>query len=223
MRNSRLVGVRVLLVVGAVAVWPDPVIARQPEVGLPANLHVDLLFQPVVEGMRQRSPAFRRQIARIGSAGTVQVRVLPEDRPRPTEGVDARTAFTFDSGALVSAHVYLRMTPQVPRFIAHEMEHILEQLDGIDLQAQNGNGVVWKSNDTTLETRRAIEAGLLVEQEIARDADRGTTQVRVAAAGASQTIVQRERDGVPLSERTGRLQRQRPVRRAHLGGAPGRG
>ena len=163
------------------------------------------MFQAVVEGMCQRSPAFRRQIARIGAARTVRVRVLPEDRPRPTAGVDARTAFTFDGGTLVSAHVYLRMTPQVPRFIAHEIEHILEQLDGIDLRAQAGNGVVWKSNDTTFETRRAIEAGLLVERDIARDAGRGEPQVQAAAAGASQAIVQRERDGVPLSERTGRL------------------
>ena len=163
------------------------------------------MFQPVVEGMRQRSPAFRRQVARIGAARTFRVRVLPEDRPRPTAVSDARTAFTFDGGTLVSAHVYLRMTPQVPRFIAHEMEHILEQLDGIDLQAQDGNGVVWKSNDTTFETRRAIEAGLLVEQEVARDAGRGEPQANAAAAGAFQAIVQRERDGVPLSERTGRL------------------
>ena len=205
MRTARLDGVRVLLVVCAVTAWPDLAIARQPEAGLPANLYVDPLFQPVVEGMRQRSPAFRRQIARIGSARTFQARVVPEDRPRPTAGVDARTAFTFDGGTLVSADVYLRMTPQVPRFIAHEMEHILEQLDGIDLQAQDGNGVVWKSNDTTFETRRAIEAGLLVELEIARDAGRGEPRVNAAAAGASQAIVQRERDGVPLSERTGRL------------------
>ena len=205
MRTERLDGVRVLLVVCAVAAWPDLATARQPEAGLPANLQVDPMFQVVAEGMFQGSPAFRRQVARISASPTVRVLVLPEDRPRPTAGVDARTAFTFDGGTLVSAHVYLRMTPQVPRFIGHEMEHILEQLDGIDLRAQDGNGVVWKSNDTTFETRRAIEAGLLVELEIARDAGRGGPQVKAAAAGASQAIVQRERDGVPLSERTGRL------------------
>ena len=96
MRTARQDGVRVLLVVCAVTAWPDLAIARQPEAGLPANLDVDPMFQVVVEGMCQRSPAFRRQIARIGAARTVRVRVLPEDRPRPTAGVDARTAFTFD-------------------------------------------------------------------------------------------------------------------------------
>ena len=222
MRTARLDGVRVLLVVCAVTAWTDLAFGRQPEAGLPANLQVDPMFQPVVEGMRQRSPAFRRQMTRIGAARTFRVRVLPEDRPRPTAGADARTAFTFDAGALVSAQVYLRMTPQVPRFIAHEMEHIIEQLDGIDLRAQDGNGVVWKSIDTSFETRRAIEAGLLVEQEVARGTVRDTPRADTAASGALLSIVQRERDGVPLSDRTATDQRKRPVRRAHLGGAPGR-
>ena len=181
--------------------WPSPASRKRV---LPANLAVDPMFQVVVEGMRQRSPAFRRQIARIGAARTFRVRVVPEDRPRPTAGADARTELTFNGGTLVSAHVYLRMSPQVPRFIGHEMEHILEQLDGIDLQAQAGNGVVWKSNNTTFETRRAIEAGLLVELEVARDAGRGEPQVK-AARGASRAIVQRERDEGPLSARTGRV------------------
>ena len=49
--TTRQDGVRVLIVVCAVTAWPDLAIARQPEAGLPANLYVDPLFQPVVEGM----------------------------------------------------------------------------------------------------------------------------------------------------------------------------
>ena len=179
MRTRRQDGVRVLLVVCAVAAWPDLAIARHPEAGLPANLYVDL---------------------------QVRVRVLPEDQPRPTAGVDARNELRFDGGGtLVSAHVYLRMTPQVPRVIAHEMEHIIEQLDGIDLRAQAGNGVVWKSRDTSFETRRAIEAGLLVAQQVARVAGRGEPQVEAAAGAAPLAIVQREREEAPFSARTGRV------------------
>ena len=205
MRTAHLDGVRIILGACAVAAWTDLALARQPEAGLPANLHVDPQFQPVVEGMRQRSPAFRRQMTRIGAAQTFRVRVLPEDQPRPAATSDARTAFIFDAGALVSAQVYLRMTPQVPRFIAHEMEHIIEQLDGIDLRAQAGNGVVWKSNDSSFETRRAIEAGLLVEQEVARGGVRDTPQAGTAPSGSLLSIVQREREAIPLSDRTGRI------------------
>ena len=98
----------------------------------------------------------------------------------------------LDAGVLVSAHVYLRMTPKAPRLIAHEMERIVEQLDGVDLRAQAGNGVVWKSNDAAFETSRAMEAGHRVAREIANTAGRGEPQVEAAAAGASQGIVQRD-------------------------------
>jgi Tol biopolymer transport system component len=198
-RTARLDGVRVLLVLCAVTAWPDLPIARQAEAGLLANLDVDPRFRVVVDGMRERSAAFRRQIARIGSAQMFRVRVLPEDRTRPTSGVDARTVFTFDRGVLARADIYLRMA--TAELIAHEMEHIVEQLDGIDLRVQAGNGVVWKSHDNSFETRRAIEAGRLVAQEVADGVGRGKTPVEAAAGG----IIQRERDGGPLSEHTGRL------------------
>jgi Tol biopolymer transport system component len=203
-RRAQLDGVRVLTVVCAVTAWPGLASARQPG-ALPTNLDVDPMFQAVVEGMWQRSPAFRRQIARIGAAPMSRVRVLAEDQPRPSLGSHARTAFTFRGGAVLTAHVYLRMTPQVSRFIAHEMEHILEQLDGVDLRAQDGNGVVWKSHDSSFETTRAIEAGLLVEQEVAGGAVLVAPRTGSAAPGAPLSIVQRERDAVPLSDRTARI------------------
>ena len=204
MRTARQNGIRIILGACAVAAWTDLVVARQPETPLPANLDVDPMFQVVVEGMRQRSPAFRRQVARIGATPTIRVRLLPEDQPRPTLASHARTAITFDAGFPVSAHVYLRMTPQVSRFIAHEMEHIIEQLDGIDLRAQDGNGVVWKSGDSSFETQRSIEAGLLVEREVTR-AVRVVPKVGVAAGSAPLPIAQREREAVPLADRTARI------------------
>jgi hypothetical protein len=151
--------------------------------------------------MRQRSPAFRRQIARIGAAPMLRIRILPEDRVRPL-GVDARTVCTFNGDTLVNAHVYLRMPS--PELIAHEMEHIVEQLDGIDLRAQAGNGVAWKSHDNAFETSRAIRAARLVAQEVARGGGRGTPPV-AAAGGSSAAIAQREHHALPLSERTARL------------------
>lgn len=205
MRTARSNGAWIILGACAVAAWTDLVTARQHEAPLPANLDVDPIFQAVVERMHQRSPAFRRQLARIGATPTFRVRLLPEDRPRPSRTEDARTSFSPDGGTPASAQVYLRMTPQVPRFIAHEMEHIIEQLDGVDLRAQDGNGVVWKSGDTSFETRRAIEAGLRVEQEVARGAVPGSPQAGAAPNEALLVVAQRERDAVPLSDRTARI------------------
>ena len=44
------------------------------------------------------------------------------------------------------------------------MEHIIEQLDDVNLQAQAGNGTVWKERDGSFETQRAMEEGQ-VEQK----------------------------------------------------------
>jgi hypothetical protein len=70
--TARLGSVRMFLGACTVAAWPGLVFGRQPEALLPANLDVDLMFHVVVEGMRERSPAFRRQIARIGAARALQ-------------------------------------------------------------------------------------------------------------------------------------------------------
>jgi Tol biopolymer transport system component len=187
------------------ATFTDLVVASRPETTLPANLDVDPMFQAVVQGMCQRSPAFRRQVARIGAAGTLRVRLLPDDQPRPTQVSHARTTIHFEAGFPVSAEVYLRLTPQISRFIGHEMEHLLEQLDGVDLRAQDGNGVVWKSGDASFETRRAIEAGLRVEQEVAGNTRRPMPDGGGAAQGARLSIAQRDRDAGPLSGRSARI------------------
>ena len=71
--------------------------------------------------------------------------VLVEDRPRRPSSSRARTVLKSQDGSLASAHVYLKPSLDAPELIAHELEHILEQLDGVDLQAQAGNGVVWKA------------------------------------------------------------------------------
>ena len=160
-----------MLVAGAaVLVWADPGLARQRGDALPANLDVAPMFEAVVETLRQHSPVFRRQVARIAAEPTSRVRILLDDQPRLVGGPEARSVFTFKGAALVSADVYLRVTPQAPGLLAHEMEHLLEQLEGIDLEAQSGNGVVWKSSDTAFETARAIAAGRQAAQEVAHGA-----------------------------------------------------
>ena len=107
----------------------------------------------------------------------------------------------------MSAQVYLKPSLDAPEFIAHELEHILEQLDGVDLQAQAGNGVVWKAGDGAFETRRAIEAGRRVAREITTGSD--VTDVRHRPhenhADRLTTVVQQDRDATPSSVRAARV------------------
>ena len=126
---------------------------------LPPNLEVASVFRVFVDKMWQASPTFRGQGRRLAAGTGLHVSVLVEDLPRPASSSKARTVLKHQDGSLVSARVYLKPSLDAAELIAHELEHVMEQLDGVDLQAQAGNGVVWKSGDGAFETRRAIEAG----------------------------------------------------------------
>jgi TolB protein len=174
-------------------------------IGLPPNLEADQVFQVFLDSMWQSSSTFRRQVSRL--AGTVSVRVLPEDLPRRPSSSRARTVLGHQDGSLVSARVYLKPSLDAVELIAHELEHILEQLDGVDLQAQAGNGVVWKAGDGAFETRRAIEAGRRVAREITTGSD--STDARHLPhenhANRLTTVVQRDRNATPSSVRSARV------------------
>ena len=174
---------------------------------LPSNLEVASVFRPFLDKMWQASPTFRGQWRRLAAGTGVRLSVLVEDLPRPAPSYKARTLLRHQDGSLVSAQVYLTPSSDAPEFIAHELEHILEQLDGVDLQAQAGNGVVWKAGDGAFETRRAIEAGRRVARDITTGSD--PTEVPDPAdenhADRLTTVVQQDRNATPSSVRSARV------------------
>ncbi len=173
---------------------------------MPSNLQVASVFRPFLDKMWATSPTFRGQWRRLAAGTGVRLSVLVEDLPRPARSYNARTLLRHQDGSLVSARVYLKPSPDAPEFIAHELEHILEQLDGVDLQAQAGNGVVWKAGDGAFETRRAIEAGRRVAREITRS---DVTEVRHLPhedhADRLTTVVQQDRNATPSSVGSARV------------------
>jgi Tol biopolymer transport system component len=178
-----------------------------PPVVLPSNLEVASVFRPFLDKMWQASPTFRGQWRRLAAGTGVRLSVLVEDLPRPASSSKARTVLRHQNSSLVSAHVYLKPSLDAAELIAHELEHILEQLDGVDLQVQAGNGVVWKSGDGDFETRRAIEAGRRVAREITTGSN--VTDVRHLPHGnyahRLTTVVQRDRNATPSSVRSARV------------------
>ena len=134
---------------------------------LPANLIVPDAARPVVASMWQNSPAFRRQCARLAENPAVIVRI--ELRVVMTNGL--AQAIVGRHGVKVDADV--RVALLKPRLyaehIAHELEHVLEQLDGIDLRrlARQGlDGVVDLGGQ--YETARARSVGQTVALETLR-------------------------------------------------------
>jgi Tol biopolymer transport system component len=80
----------------------------------------------------------------------------------------------YRSGLLVSVDIHVTSFDEPIELIAHEIEHVIEQLDGIDLEAHARTGNVWKKEDGAFETWRAIEIGKRVAREVSLAA--ATTQ-----------------------------------------------
>ena len=132
----------------------------------PANLTVAAVFGPALDHMLRLSPTFRRQCRRLAAATNVIVVIqLEELQRRPS--FYARTTFAHGNhDELIAADVFLQSPANAAELIAHEIEHVLEQLDGVDLEAQLESGNVWKHEDGGFETRRATEVGRRVAREV---------------------------------------------------------
>jgi hypothetical protein len=88
-----------------------------------------------------------------------------------SSSVYAGTVLARENGVLIAADVFLSHSSDTVELIAHEVEHILELLDEVDLAAQVGAGHVCKRTDGAFETQRAIAAGRRVAREVAQRPD----------------------------------------------------
>jgi hypothetical protein len=137
-------------------------------VSVPGNVAVPDNLRPTVATMLRDSSTFRRQCARLARASdldvTVQRILLPESA---TGGAFTRIVRRADG--TLEADVRIDALGDSVLLIAHEFEHILEQLDGVDLAAmaaRTDTGVSERAADGQFETERAVAAGRRVAQEV---------------------------------------------------------
>ena len=146
-------------------------VLSRPTIEIPPNLLVPPFLRSVVDSMRT-SPTFRRQCVRIANApGTVVV--LGWFLPQGTERVRARTVVSTAPDGTRFAMVAIRPADNQVELIAHELEHVLEQLDDVDLPALAAvptSGVRrCDCGKETFETIRAVRAGLEAAAEVRRN------------------------------------------------------
>jgi hypothetical protein len=134
--------------------------------GLPQNLDVDQTLLPVLRAMWQRSRTFRSQCARIKHAQSLTL-VLGWGRAAQLRTSDARAAIVTLNGRTRAEIVVGRELgdSQLVAVIAHEFEHIVEQLDGVRLTGRGQEGVT-RDRDGTFETARAKRTARTVVYEI---------------------------------------------------------
>lgn len=145
-------------------------IARPPESSpWPCRLIIPPSLQRVVEAGWEHSPTFRGQCQRLAEAGAIVMLdafTLPKSRP-------ARAGISIYSDGSVVARVTVPLNARTLELVAHELEHVLEQVDGVNLAVEaalsrslmSRSGTAVRLPGGEFETRRAIEAGLRVAAE----------------------------------------------------------
>jgi hypothetical protein len=139
------------------------------QLALPANLVIADMYRPLVEAMLRDSPTFRRQCVRIAAEPglTVQLTVSPPPKRSTHRAV---TRLTRNAHGDLTAVVEIGAFEDTQELIAHELEHVIEQLDGIDLAARASmphTGVTpLGGRAAVFETTRAQRVGLKVVSEL---------------------------------------------------------
>ena len=141
-----------------------------PAAGPPPNVTVPAAYRALVGEMFRYSPTFRRQCNRIARAPVLQVEIKQALLAGPTSD-EARTQIVRRPDGVIEADVQLGASGDPALLIAHEFEHIIEQLDGVDLPlmaSRAASGVHRVPGSEHFETDRAIAAGHRVSEEVSR-------------------------------------------------------
>jgi hypothetical protein len=154
---------------GATRVYAASYNGAYDDVALAPNIIVAELYRPVVRGMLERSATFRRQCARIAGATNLTIEIRSE--PPPASAPAAWTTIQRRLGQPTSAVIVVPSSGRTAELIAHELEHVIEQLDGIDLAKKadvRGSGVRHCAcgEDEAFETTRAILTGRQVAEDV---------------------------------------------------------
>lgn len=136
----------------------------------PPNLLVSSMYRPVVESMLRDSPTFRRQCVRIAAESRLTVRLSIGSVPLGSD-VRAITRISWSGSGHLTAVVNIGFRENAQELIAHEFEHIIEQLDGVDLKARaalahTGVTSIGHHSADKFETTRAQRTGLKVVAEL---------------------------------------------------------
>jgi len=133
---------------------------------IPANLTVPGTLRPLLEEVLRRSPTFRQQVLKLRNAPHVKMAIRYSDVSSWHVLRAESTVLRYEWGAM-QVDTQLYTVRDVVEVVAHELEHVCEQIDGLDvrqLSHQRNTGVY--SAGRHFETRRAV----LIGRQVAREA-----------------------------------------------------
>lgn len=155
---------------GVVRVYANEQTPTAAAAALPPNMRVAGMYQTLVAKMLERSATFRRQCLRIARADRLEVVLTTFQGYAPARFRARSRLETARDGRLI-ATLEIKPLDDSAELIAHEIEHVIEWLDGVDLRARaalRASGV--ETDDTgTYETIRATRIGRIVTRELHND------------------------------------------------------
>jgi hypothetical protein len=134
----------------------------------PSNIWVQQDLRETMTALWETSPTFRAQCEKIGAQRRYHVHIVTDASMVLHRRCRAQcTMRTFTSG-LVMARIAVPDKHELNELIPHELEHVIEHIDGVDLRRilVKGGAGVFEVGDGRLETARAISAGRKVRDEM---------------------------------------------------------
>jgi len=146
---------------------------------LPANIQVTEQLRPAIATLIAKSATFRRQCDAIAAAPHVRVGMTLTLTPLGTNIRARALARRYAAGAVI-VEVQIPHASDYVELIAHELEHVTELVDGVNLSARaidHPDLVRRRPEDGAFETARARAAGEAAALEVYGPVDPRLTAV----------------------------------------------
>jgi hypothetical protein len=136
-----------------------------PSFRLPSTITLESGLERIVASALQYSPRFREQCRVLAATQNLKARVRVGVR---RAGATHRASAVVHRGMTgrLAADIEITDPAHAIELLAHELEHLIEQIDGIDLNALEGRGVAHRVKGGAFETERAIAVGKRVAGEV---------------------------------------------------------
>jgi hypothetical protein len=136
--------------------------------GFPKNIVVQPELRATIVRLWAGSPTFRAQCLKIGAKSLYRVAVTLDPVLALNSNYRAQCTLRVYSTGFVSARVTIPSSRDLDELIAHELEHIVEHIEGVDVRrnlSRSGTGA-WDAGRGRIETVRATRAGRQVRDEL---------------------------------------------------------
>ena len=146
---------------------PEVVGAGSTPNAVTASVVVDAKLQGLIAELLSRSPAFRRQWQRLERFPRLSIRIELVHANHVEGGAHAATRISLLPDGSLHAEVAIPGGHRLAELVAHEVEHVLERLDGVNVVRQHalGDNSVRRAS-ANFETARAVLVGQLVAKEV---------------------------------------------------------